>query len=976
MKVTIVNMIQPSLSGETNHDTEPNIAVNPANVQQIAGTAFSPDPMGGSQGPVYRSTDEGINWDESDFLPTGTVDQTLRFSGNSNRLFVSYLDPFIAPTPVSLHIVLKADLTVNGVAPEIANIPGSYPTNYFDQPYIQAYSVMGGSGVNSDRVYVGGNHHGLSQTPSAIYQSMDAGIASPVFTEKIIEARVVNRNAPQVRIAAHLDGTIYAVFYSETGSAGSSTIANVTIVRDDNWGSGTTPYTDLKDSDTVAGKRIVIGIQYITFYLVGNERTWGDISIACDPGNSSKVYVAWAELLSSVYTIHLVSSSDKGVNWSTDLLTITNATHPCLTVNSHGKIGFLYQQITGIGSSQRWETHFRSSDDGIAWDDLLLCSALVQPTGNFGLGDYTHIMAAGKNFYGIFPADNTPDLSNFPATAIVTYNRNHNFATKQLLANDGVTLVNSSVDPFFFKIEELAPDNDFYVRDWTNNAGDHDLGQEPSTQSWFFHTSDVWNSNTNTAGTIVDDWYQGDQPTSGTGPVGDNFAFARISRNDASSPNTVHIDFLSADYGLGIPYSIIGSQDINFAIGDLSKLTEGQPWHLDPTASTHVCLAAQIGTTGPDADPFIPPGLLGNVPGWPFPDLLVINDNNKAQRNLDVIPGLTGLSDISFMRVRNAATFTRDMHIRWDVQQIKGIAPKSRIEVIGGESKTFKSGDNIILKNMNPGENRWIAFSFESFIAKGQTKLPINFYEMNGNQAVNGCTILLQPSSTDQIIKSILQLQYSIFNRIINITNNKVVDEVVDLNLRLLKEKRFRESYVKQGSVFYKALSIACLELTSKEDTKVLNFDNELKTLSGNVSVKNLNKVLSAHNILLKKLDIYLTMRLLEQGDLACILSNVRMQFELYSRIPALQQLRSASKMLDGAKKYIEGYSQRKVTNNDYPKLIRASIDCFKETAKSIKNKKINLNQNILLISENMDSLRKLQKAHYNYLLQLSECYS
>src|SRR6266403_833296 len=175
MKISIVNMIQPSLSGETNHDTEPNIAVNPVNVQQIAGTAFSPDPMGGSQGPVYRSTSEGNTWDGPDFLATQTADQTLRFAGNSNRLYVSYLDAFIAPNPVSLHIILKADLTANGLGSEINTLLGSYPSNYFDQPYIQAYSVMGGSGVNTDRVYVGGNHHGLTRTPAAIIQSMVAG---------------------------------------------------------------------------------------------------------------------------------------------------------------------------------------------------------------------------------------------------------------------------------------------------------------------------------------------------------------------------------------------------------------------------------------------------------------------------------------------------------------------------------------------------------------------------------------------------------------------------------------------------------------------------------------------------------------------------------------------------------------------------------------------------------------------------------
>jgi len=531
MKITIVNMIQPSLSGETSHDTEPNIAVNPANVQQIGGTAFSPDPMGGSQGSVYRSTDEGSTWDEPDFFATQTVDQTLRFAGDSNILYASYLDP----SPVSLHVVKKTDITVTGLAPQIYTQLGSYPTTYFDQPYIQAYSVMGGSGVSADRVYVGGNHHGLSRIPAAIIQSLDAGAASPVFNEYQIEARTVNRNGPQVRIAAHPDGRIYAVFYSETGSAGGSTIANVTIVRDDNWGSGATPYTDLKDSDTVAGKRIATGIQYTWFYLVGNQRTVGDLSIAVDPRDSSTVYVAWAELLSGVYTIHLVRSTDHGATWPSELLTVTNATHPCLAVTSHGKIGYLYQQVTGTGSSQRWETHFRSSDDGAVWDDILLCSALMKPApSSFGLGDYTHIMAAGKNFYGIFPADNTPDLANFPATATVIYNRNHNFTTKQLLANDGVTVVSqTSVDPFFFKIEELAPEKDFYVRDWTNSASDHDLGLEPSTYPWFYQKSDVWNRNTNSPGPIVDDWYAGDDPNAGSGSAGDNYAFARINRNAA-----------------------------------------------------------------------------------------------------------------------------------------------------------------------------------------------------------------------------------------------------------------------------------------------------------------------------------------------------------------------------------------------------------------------------------------------------------
>ena len=48
----------------------------------------------------------------------------------------------------------------------------------------------------------------------------------------------------------------------------------------------------------------------------------------------------------------------------------------------------------------------------------------------------------------MFCGNNTPDNANFPSG--VSYQRNANFATKTLLALDGVTPVAASIDPFFF----------------------------------------------------------------------------------------------------------------------------------------------------------------------------------------------------------------------------------------------------------------------------------------------------------------------------------------------------------------------------------------------------------------------------------------------------------------------------------------------------------------------------------------------
>ena len=100
--------------------------------------------------------------------------------------------------------------------------------------------------------------------------------------------------------------------------------------------------------------------------------------------------------------------------------------------------------------------------------------------------------------------------------------------------------------------------SDFFVRDWTTNANDHDTGIEPSTNPVFYETSDIWNQVSNTPYSPVSDWVLGDAPVRS----GSNFAFARISRRAAASstsaPVTVTAQFMAADFGLGVPFAANG----------------------------------------------------------------------------------------------------------------------------------------------------------------------------------------------------------------------------------------------------------------------------------------------------------------------------------------------------------------------------------------------------------------------------------
>lgn len=459
-QVTVVNMIPNSRSGETQQDSEPNLAVNPANPQQIAGSAFTPDPLNGPNAPIYVSINGGATWVLNSILPgnspvSGTGDLTLRFGGTSNNLYAGDLR---GGAGLRLNILRTASFAAPGLMTVLVD------RNNVDQPYVQATTVPGGP----DRVYVGNNDFGAAGGRTATVDvSLDGLMAVPPppsnFVARRIETRATSgQDGPPIRPIFHSDGTVYAVFYGWRAFNGIMATTDLVVVRDDNWAAGATQFAALIDpGDLLPGRRVMTNLQVpwnnSSQANFGQERFVGsNISIAVDPRTSSRVYVAWADYPGGnpPYTLHVRRSDNRGVTWSAaDLITIPNATNPALAVNSDGQVGFLYQQVTGA-APQRWETHLRrSSDLGVTWNDLLLARPPANvPASTFipYIGDYVHLMTVGQDFYGIFSANNTPDLASFPQG--VTYQRNANFTTHTLLNTNNTTPVAVSIDPFFFRV--------------------------------------------------------------------------------------------------------------------------------------------------------------------------------------------------------------------------------------------------------------------------------------------------------------------------------------------------------------------------------------------------------------------------------------------------------------------------------------------------------------------------------------------
>jgi IPT/TIG domain len=460
--VLVVDVVPSTHSNEVNQDSEPSVAVNSENPDEIVVTAFTPADPGETNSPIYCSIDSGLTWQLNFDVPFGLTsgpglktpgDQSVAFAAGGSELFGAFLR------------LDNSDLNVFRTADPTA--PGAVPTfddrSNIDQPWVEARKVVGGPDDGKLRLYVGYNDDGTETGPSATVDvCLDALAPTPAFTQVLLEQRTVGaglRDGYAIRPVAHADGTIYVAYERWSGGAFRQNItADIVVARDDSWGGSASPFTDLIDSsDGLPGRLVATGVTIDDGGFLGPERLNNDLAIAVDPNHSDVVYVAWSDNTEQVYTLRVRRSTNRGVDWSDDLLTVPNATMAGLAINSAGRVALMYQSV----ENGRWETHLRrtANSEATAWDDLVLSNTPVDaPKLDFHpyLGDWARLVALGRTFYGVFCANNTPDPANFPSG--VRFQRNHTTSPPfTLLTSEGGKPVRPSIDPFFFRVRETAP---------------------------------------------------------------------------------------------------------------------------------------------------------------------------------------------------------------------------------------------------------------------------------------------------------------------------------------------------------------------------------------------------------------------------------------------------------------------------------------------------------------------------------------
>ena len=380
-------------------DTEPSIAVNPANPQEIVITTFSEAWTALRGAPVWRSTDGGTTWNKVFILPrpgasSAPGDQKVQFN-NAGQLMVAEL---------GMGIVQPRCLIFRQTGAPGTNLTGG---GFYgdDQPMLD---VDKSAGAFANRVYSAWLDFAVANPVSTVARSTNNG--------QTVTNVVAGNNASfpnrTTRSAVDRDGRAYIVFKTREGAvAGGFENAHFNVKRSDDGGVSW-------NALGAAGVSVHGAPQMQTWFTT----SWGnaakgkvararssDAWIAADPGDGD-IYVAYCDRDASGFgQIYLARSTDHGATWTNTR--ITDGTHhsafPEVAVASNGTVGVLYVDFDDAGAATIFRHRFaRSFDNGATWSHENLQSMNPGPIANasdgFLWGDYEGLTAQGLYFYGVF----------------------------------------------------------------------------------------------------------------------------------------------------------------------------------------------------------------------------------------------------------------------------------------------------------------------------------------------------------------------------------------------------------------------------------------------------------------------------------------------------------------------------------------------------------------------------------------------
>ena len=453
--IQVVDIIPNSQSAETGQNSEPSLAVNPLNPNQMISSAFSSTFVGNAVStPYWVTTNGGTTW--SSFGSLLSDDKSLAWRQDGMAALTTTLN-FVTGT------TLRIDTFQSGATNFGAPINTFNPGQNLDQPWIRT-----GPGGQTYVTYNNLSNFGAGNGKTAsIIVSANNGITygAPITLETVNP--IGGQDAPSVRTAVN-GNTVYAVFtrwgpasvIDPNPAAFQATFAGsqVVVVKSTNAGA------NFSAGVTAATTTGYFANAANTPLTLGQERTSSDVSIAVDPKNANHVVGAYGDRTApGQLVLKVVESSDGGVTWTSKFATPTNvrSAQPAVSFLDNGAIGFLYNSYDP--ATNMLSQHFLTTTNDFAStsDTVLGTESNATPVAQFSpyLGDFFDLTSVGDTFYGTFSASNA-DNGTAACFADVIYQRafvgtpcTASFALRDLSGNP----VNFSIDPFFFSATVPEP---------------------------------------------------------------------------------------------------------------------------------------------------------------------------------------------------------------------------------------------------------------------------------------------------------------------------------------------------------------------------------------------------------------------------------------------------------------------------------------------------------------------------------------
>lgn len=404
-------------------DTEPTIAINPLDPNEIVITAFSGG--WGANAPLWHSTDRGATWDKRFTIPsppgvaaTGCpCDQVVDY-GRGNRLSITFLiggtgtlNVFTGTTtnpanagfwnwPVMAGVTQMTNMTGVGIA---------------DQPWLQV--ARDPTMADQDNVYVAYDDFGGGPDMQVAAAPGNNPPAATLDNQSGTSTGSIN---PGHRLATDpRNGAVYSVFqrFVMGGSGGSKNI-NYMLNRSTDGG-------NTWSLNGMAGGIVVANgdsTQPQPKFGTVNALLGGVDHAGVDPTNGDVYYVFGNRDSGTgnnrLSIVRLTDNGSGGLNVGTPNFVTgqIQAALPSVAVTTNGVVGVLYTSFDGIGMSgfPVFTAHLAlSTDQGATFTDRVLSNFLSVATDNSNsrqrvLGDYQQLKAVGNTFYGVFTGNGVP----------------------------------------------------------------------------------------------------------------------------------------------------------------------------------------------------------------------------------------------------------------------------------------------------------------------------------------------------------------------------------------------------------------------------------------------------------------------------------------------------------------------------------------------------------------------------------------